>query len=358
MLTIQSRSHPYDVEAVDSLQSALAQSARDEKSFFLVDARVAELYPPAFLPVGEGRLLRLEATEEQKSYERLTPVFMSLLESGFRRDWTLVVIGGGILQDIGGFVASVLFRSVAWELIPTTLLAQCDSCVGSKSSLNIGPYKNQLGTFHPPRRIRIPGDVLKTLRPDDIRSGIGEMLKLALIAGEAPFEKLKSQLRRCESDPAVMREMILDSLSFKKGYVEKDEFDKGIRNLLNYGHTFGHAYESASHFGIPHGIAVTLGVLTAAYFSERLGMLPAKDLEAWDAVLQGYYRPYHRQLTGAALEPILTAMRHDKKNTNGKIHCILTRGYGRMERVPLDADRQVRPLMTDFLGWLAGRPGA
>lgn len=355
MLTIQSRSHPYSVEE-KGLREAVAASAVDAKSFFLVDRVLLELYPEAFAGVDENRLLALEATEEQKSYGRLESVFTRLLEAGFRRDGTLIVAGGGVLQDIGAFVASVLFRGVSWDFIATTLLSQCDSCVGSKSSLNIGRYKNQLGTFHAPRRIYIPFETLKTLPPDEIRSGLGEMIKLALIAGEGHFEKLKGQLRRFKTDPAAVRDMVFDSLNLKKSYVERDEFDRGARNILNYGHTFGHAYESATNYGIPHGIAVTLGVLTAVFVSERLTLAAPGHLESLDAVLAEYYRPYHRKLAPVPVEAILGAMRHDKKNAGGKIHCILTRGPGRMEKIPLDPEGQARPLVTGFLAWIATRP--
>lgn len=356
MLTIQSHSHPYEVDSADGLVAAVAASASHGPGFLLVDATVARLYPEALTPFASERRLVLEATEHQKSFEHLTPVFTTLIEAGFRRDWMLVVVGGGVLQDIGCFVASVLFRGCSWELIPTTLLAQCDSCVGSKSSLNVGPYKNQLGTFYPPHRIRIPFDVLRTLTLDEMRSGVGEMIKLALIAGEAPFQRLRDQLRRLDCDPSVVQEMVMDALKFKKGFVEQDEFDRGPRNLLNYGHTFGHAYESATRYAIPHGIAVTLGVLTATYVSERLGLVPSGGAQALDAVLAPYYRPYHRALATPDFEAVLSAMRRDKKNAGGRLQCILTRGPGRMEKVPLDLEADLRPLLRDFLAWLAARP--
>ncbi|MDE2489551.1 MAG: 3-dehydroquinate synthase [Elusimicrobia bacterium] len=355
MLTIQSRSHPYTVEESASLDEALATASSGSESFVLADANLLRLYPRAFVPIAKERLLALTATEGQKSYEKLPPVFTRLLESGFRRDWTLVVAGGGVLQDIGCFVASILFRGAAWTLIPTTLLAQCDSCVGSKSSLNVGSYKNQLGTFYPPRRILIPFDVLKTLPPDAVRSGVGEMIKLALIAGPESYETLRARLRRLPGDPSVVREMVRDTLTLKKGYVEIDELDQGPRNILNYGHTFGHAYESATAYAIPHGIAVTLGVLTATHFSEKLGMSPPGSLATLDADLHAHYAPYERHILGADPETILKALSRDKKNAGGQVHCILTRGPGHMEKVPLDPVRQVRPLMLDFLSWLGGR---
>ena len=128
------------------------------------------------------------------SFEKLAPVFVWLLENGLKRDGRLLVIGGGVLQDIGCFIASVLFRGVRWEFIPTTLLAQCDSCIGSKSSINIESYKNQIGTFYAPDRVLLVTQALQTLPWDEVRSGLGEVIKLHLIAGDEPFCRIMKLL--------------------------------------------------------------------------------------------------------------------------------------------------------------------
>ena len=163
LLTIQSRSHPYSVEGFDDLATALA-SLPPSGLRCLADKAVYDLYRPAFdrvLP--PEKVLSMEATEDAKSLSALDPVFAWVLENGLRRNGCLAVVGGGVLQDIGCFVASVLFRGVHWELVPTTLLSQCDSCIGSKSSLNFREWKNQLGTFYPPHRVLLTTSVLDTL---------------------------------------------------------------------------------------------------------------------------------------------------------------------------------------------------
>ncbi|MGV2387507.1 MAG UNVERIFIED_CONTAM: hypothetical protein LVR29_01675 [Microcystis novacekii LVE1205-3] len=165
------------------------------------------------------------------------------MELGFRKDCTLLVIGGGVIQDIGCFIASVLFRGIKWILIPTTLLAQCDSCIGSKSSINIQNFKNQIGTFYPPHEIILVFSVLKTLPSDEIRSGLGEIIKLNLLVGQSEVKQMKINLQKLSSDFLEIQNLILDALNIKRRYIERDEFDKGVRNILNYGHTFGHAYE-------------------------------------------------------------------------------------------------------------------
>jgi 3-dehydroquinate synthase len=350
MLEIQSQFHPYCVEVKEGLKDALTQAVKDKTVFTLVDSNVFHLYSQPIEEVLSDRpLLKIEATEEQKSFEQLTPIFLNLLELGFRKDCTLLVIGGGVIQDIGCFIASVLFRGIKWILIPTTLLAQCDSCIGSKSSINIQNFKNQIGTFYPPHEIILVFSVLKTLPSDEIRSGLGEIIKLNLLAGQSEVQQMKINLQKLSSDFLEIQNLILDALNIKKRYIERDEFDKGIRNILNYGHTFGHAYESATNYKIPHGIAVTLGVLTATFFSERLGMVESGYFDNLQEFLKPYYEPYNQELTSNILELILGAIKLDKKNTGRSINCILTRGEGKMEKVSLELENQVRPLLKEFL---------
>jgi 3-dehydroquinate synthase len=349
LLTVRSRSHPYAVEQFADLAAALAAVPDPGRAVWLVDARVLELFPALAAAAPEARRVALTATEEQKSLERLAPVFLELIGRGLKRDGLLVVVGGGVLQDIGCFIATVLFRGLRWELIPTTLLAQADSCIGSKSSINIGPYKNQLGTFYPPHRVLLTSAVLAPLPWDEIRSGLGEVLKLQLLAGEAGFRELLADLRDFRGEPAVMDKWVARSMAVKQPYIEADEYDRGVRNLLNYGHTFGHAYESATHYGIPHGIAVVLGMLTATYLSARLGLVPAAHYAELKAALAPWHQPYGEVLRRAPPDEIFRAIRHDKKNTGDAVNCILTRGFGRMEKRPVPLHEALIPAVTQFV---------
>ena len=355
-LHIQSKSGAYAVEETGGLRNALEQAPGGERVFALVDGQVAALYPDAMTALPPQNVRTVEATEPAKSLEALTPYVEWLLERGFRRDCLLLVVGGGVLQDLGCFIASTLFRGVRWTLVPTTLLAQCDSCIGSKSSINVGHYKNQLGTFYPPTQVLLPADVLSTLPPDEIRSGLGEIIKLHLIEGEDAAHRLRPKLAGYAENPALLGEMAWDALRIKKRFIEEDEFDQGIRNLLNYGHTFGHAYESAADYAIPHGISVTLGVLTATFFSAQLGWVSPAYFEALHEWLLPYYAPYQQTLAALDQERILAAMRLDKKNTGDTLGCILTRGAGRMEKTKLAFDSQVRPLLASALAEIGGRP--
>ena len=349
-LTIQSRVHPYQVSESANLAEALKTAMATSSSFLLADRKVHELHRTeieALIPA--GKIYLVDASEEMKSYEKLGPLFCWLIESKFQRNSHLIVLGGGVLQDIGCFVASVLFRGVAWTLIPTTLLAQCDSCIGSKSSLNIHGYKNQLGTFYPPNAIHLIFDLLKTLSPNDLLSGLGEAIKLHLIDGEESFARLQKKLSSGRPDQATLAAIVWNCLAIKKRYIEEDEMDRGVRNLLNYGHTFAHAFESATHYEIPHGIAVSLGVLGATYFSERQGFVPAGTYDSLRKWFLPYCGGYESRLGQINPDEVLSAMRMDKKNQGESITFILTRGPGRMEKTPLNIESQVKPWLRDFL---------
>lgn len=349
-LTIQSRSHSYTVEGFPSLGAALETISQPERAHYLVDRNLMELYPSELASVlPETRTVVLDATEEQKSYDAIAPVFLQFIEKGLKRDGNLVVVGGGVMQDIGCFIATTLARGIHWELIPTTLLSQADSCIGSKSSINIGAFKNQIGSFYAPHRVLMAHAVLGTLPWDQIRSGMGEILKLALLTSPSEFQELSSDLAGFAGETPMIEKWVSRALGIKKKFIEEDEFDRGRRNLLNYGHTFGHAFESATQYGIPHGIAVSLGMLAATFTSASMGMVSWEHYHGVKEKLVPWFTPYHRMLSRASGEVILQAMLHDKKNSSAGVTCILTRGFGTMEKRPLDAEKELKPCLDAFL---------
>jgi len=319
-MVIQSHKGPYKVEFVE--KAFFGAASGDPMRHYIIDTRVAELYPSELADVlTSPSVLLIEASEQNKSLERSPEYITQLVSHGIKRGHVLVAIGGGIIQDITCFIAAVLLRGLAWEFFPTTLLAQADSCIGSKSSINVGTFKNGVGTYTPPEKITISPAVLATLPEVEIRSGIGEMLKVHAIASPAEFDRIAADYDRIAADSAVMQDYIIRSLEIKRGIIEQDEFDRGIRNVMNLGHSFGHAIESATNFGVPHGVAVTIGIDMANYTAVRLDRMKQAQFDRMHPTLRKNYRGYETTLV--PFEGFLSAIRKDKKNTDSKLGLIL-----------------------------------
>ncbi len=317
---VQSHQGPYRVEFSTALFPGLADAG--PQRHYLVDAKVAALYPEQLAPVLASKsVLLIEAKEGNKSLERMPEYVTHLLGRGIKRGHILVAVGGGIVQDITCFIGAVLLRGVDWHFYPTTLLAQADSCIGSKSSINVGAFKNVVGTYTPPKRIVVSSAVLGSLPETEIRSGIGEMLKVHVIAGPAEFDRIAADYARIAADPAVLQRYIVRSLEIKRGIIEQDEFDRGIRNVMNLGHSFGHAIESATDFAVPHGIAVTIGIDMANQVAVRLGRLERKHFDRMHPVLRQNYRGF--ETTDIPEAAFFAAIGKDKKNTDAKLGLIL-----------------------------------
>lgn len=307
----------------------------------VVDKNVWDIYGGDRNTLGAldpDRVIIQEAEEELKTVDTSVLICERLLELGFRRGQTLLAIGGGTIQDIVTFSASILFRGVPWVFVPTTLLAQADSCLGGKSSLNLKHWKNQLGNFYPPREIYIAPEFLKTLNNDDFRSGLGEIIKVHFLSGPEMVRKISKVYKRLSVGSNELTEAIKDSLEAKARIVEADEFDQGQRLILNYGHSFGHALETATDFRVPHGIAVLLGVDMANYVGWKMGRIKAEDYERLREIVGFHLRD--TDLAGVNVEIFFRALRHDKKNREGEYSFILPSGTGIVEKVfvPMNTD--------------------
>jgi 3-dehydroquinate synthase len=319
------------------------------EAHYIVDRRVTELHAAILSPILKAHsVLLIDATEHAKSLERFPAYVEHLVTKSLRRGHVLVAIGGGIIQDITCFLAATMLRGVPWRFYPTTLLAQADSCIGSKSSINAGRAKNILGTFTPPADVTISTQFLQTLDERDVRSGVGEMLKVHAIAGPAAFDCIAADYAALFGNPALMQQYIRKSLQIKKAYIEQDEFDRGPRNVFNYGHTFGHAIESATDFAVPHGIAVTLGMDMANFVSFRMGVGRQMHFQRMHPVLRANYRGFERH--PVPLDRFLTAIAKDKKNTGtGSVTLILPDLDARVFRAAYPADDNFRQYCAEFL---------
>ena len=230
----------YSVKFVEDLSKQLLSLTETPNVIFIVDEKVIQLFSQNFDIIPSARIVRIESNEQNKTVNYCQEVIRDLIKLKVRKDDRLVAVGGGITQDIVAFISSIIFRGVVWEFLPTTLLAQCDSCIGSKSSINFDNFKNLLGTFNPPANIYIYKGFLNTLTESEIRSGIGEMLHYYFTEGIELADEITSQISELLSDRSKLGYFIKNSLRIKKKIIEIDEFDQSIRNIFNYGHNFGH----------------------------------------------------------------------------------------------------------------------
>lgn len=347
LLSIQSHKGIYSVNFDNKLLDNMSQFLVGEPHF-IIDANVARLYAIQLKPILDHKnAVLIEATEENKSIERIIPIFEKLVANSVRRDHTLIAIGGGIIQDITCFIASTLLRGMVWKFIPTTLLAQADSCIGSKSSINLGKTKNIIGTFNPPNEIFVCTDFLDTLENKEILSGIGEILKVHAIDSAAAFDQLSADYEALLSDRNVLLAYIRRALLIKQRFIEVDEFDRGVRNIFNYGHSFGHAIEAATNFGVPHGIAVAMGMDMANRIASLRGLVQEQHYLRMHPVLRKNYESYAKTII--PLDDMLSALLKDKKNTSSKLVLIFPVGENaKIQRVEVDSDVAFRNQCQQF----------
>ncbi len=309
--------------------------ARSSKVFVITDNLVGALY----LPMVKTSLEQAGFTvfdlvvpqgEASKSFDRAKELLERILKTGCDRQSVVVALGGGVVGDLAGFCASVLLRGVDFIQIPTTLLAQTDSSVGGKTAVNTAVGKNLVGTFHQPKAVFIDVSTLKTLDPQQILAGFAEVVKYGLALNADFWNWL---VDNGESvlvlDDTVLSYAVEQCCRIKTAVVEADEFEEtGLRALLNYGHTIGHAIESVSGLrgSILHGEAVAIGSVLAAYLSADLGLC---DAGLPDAVAQQYEKwGLPTRFDALKVSELMTAMHRDKKTTGSHLNFVLLEGIG------------------------------
>jgi 3-dehydroquinate synthase len=270
--------------------------------------------------------LVLEGGEGSKTMAALEQVLRCLAAARILRDGALLAIGGGAILDLGGLAASLWLRGIALELVPTTLLAMCDASVGGKTAIDLPEGKNLVGTFWPARRVWIDATLVATQSEGQFRSGLGELLKVAIGLDAGLFSMLERQREPVLArDPAVVQEAIRRAIAAKLAIVREDPRESGRRRLLNLGHTLGHALEAHSGFALSHGLAVARGLHASLDEAERRGSLPAEDLRRCRALLLAYgFEPWPLP-PAQELAPFLAV---DKKRTSAGAREVLITGIG------------------------------
>lgn len=279
-------------------------------------------------------LMVIESGETSKSVETATMLWERMLELGADRKSLVVAVGGGVVGDLAGFVAATYARGVKFFQIPTTLLAQVDSSVGGKVGINLPKAKNMVGAFLQPLGVLIDTQVLDTLEDREYRAGLGEVVKYGVILDAGLFEYLESHVDELvRRDHGVLTRVIARCCRLKADIVEQDEREEtGLRAVLNYGHTYGHAFETLAGYGqLLHGEAVAIGMLCASRLAERLGRVDATLTARQRALLVALGLP--TQVPDVDADQVLRTMMHDKKVEYGKLRFVLPSRMGQVELV-------------------------
>lgn len=300
------------------------------KIFILVDENTHEYCLPVLLGNLETDLgfeiLEIEAGEEMKNIQTANQLWEILTEMQADRKALVINLGGGVITDMGGFVASTYKRGIQFINIPTTLLSMCDASIGGKTGIDLMHYKNIVGTFAFPEQIFIFPKFLETLPFKELRSGFAEMLKHGLIADKNHWDQL-IQIRKLEVETVIPH--IQTSMNIKQDVVDKDFHEQNIRKTLNFGHTIGHAVESLClQQGNPilHGEAVAMGMIAEAHLANLENLISEEDAKAIIENVQRYY-PY-LDISDFKDEDITALLLNDKKNTDSKINFSLLSGIG------------------------------
>ncbi len=295
--------------------------------FILVDEHTMEFCYPKFIPNLQINVplevIEIEAGEIHKNIETCVNIWNVLTELNTDRRSLLITLGGGVITDLGGFVASTYKRGIDFVNIPTTLLSMVDASVGGKTGVDLGVLKNQVGLFSNPEMVLIDDEYLSTVSPREIRSGIAEIIKYGLTYDSKLYHQIKD-----DKDLSIssISSLIYRSIEIKNKIVLEDPKEKGVRKILNFGHTIGHAIESyfleSEHKeNLTHGEAIAIGMICETYISTQLLGFPKKTLaEIKDTILNIYKKAAILQEDFA---PIINLLKHDKKNIGGQINFVL-----------------------------------
>jgi 3-dehydroquinate synthase len=336
---VELRNDNYEIRVGSDLLSRtglwLKEVGFSGKAVIITDTNVKGLYA-TILEQGlthagfDVTVLEVPAGEEQKSLETAGRLYHDLTDAYTERMTPILALGGGVVGDLAGFVAATYMRGVPLIQVPTTLLAQVDSSIGGKTGIDHGQMKNIIGTFYQPALVVADVETLKTLPEAELSNGFAEAIKSAAVRSRNLFDFLDVNMAKArELQPSVMENIVLETARIKAGIVEKDEKETGLRAILNYGHTVGHAVEAVSNFQVKHGQAVAIGMAAAAKIAKRMGLLQDYEVYRLDEVIKKAGLPTKiPDFTREEKEKLLEVIKHDKKVLNNKIRFVLLKSIG------------------------------
>ncbi|MFC2035290.1 3-dehydroquinate synthase [Chloroflexota bacterium] len=303
-----------------------------DKLVIVTDSTVKTLYgntlEQSLISSGfEVLFIEVPAGEAQKSLETAGRLYHELTTGYAERTTPIIALGGGVIGDLTGFVAATYLRGVPLVQIPTTLLAQLDSSIGGKVAVDHDQLKNKIGAFYQPSLVISDILALKTLPAVELSDGLAEVIKHGVIWDRELFNYIEDNLDLIKAlDDRALETIVFRSARIKAEVVEKDERDFGLRNILNFGHTLGHAIESVSDFEVPHGEAVAIGMLAAATISSKLSILDESEVIRLRKVITGAGLPV--EIPHLQMERLIKAIKHDKKVLQGRIRFVLPKSIG------------------------------
>ena len=342
MVNAMSKTYPiYLSAAFDGLPQAIADAGlQGRRAVVVTDENVAPLYLPAVKALLSGVFTAvdecvLQAGEAHKNLAAVQTIYTACMDAKADRKSVLVALGGGVIGDMTGFAAATYMRGVPFIQIPTTLLSQVDSSVGGKTGVDFSGAKNMIGAFNQPELVYINTETLRTLPCEQIISGMGEVVKHGLILDAAYYNYLNNNAEAIAAlDADVMQHVVRGSCEIKASVVSQDERESGLREILNYGHTFGHAAESAYNFALPHGHCVSLGIVCAMAYAVAAGDFQERDRQSVENALQLHGLPTRlpKHLPKPALADVYALMFADKKAKSGVLNLVLPTAIGAVTR--------------------------
>jgi len=302
----------------------LPHLAKKKDHVFITDQNVFSLVE-ALIP--QERTIILEPGEKKKTLSCVKKIYHKFLQLSVDRSWTAIGLGGGVVGDLTGFVASTYMRGINFILIPTTLLSQTDASIGGKNGVDFNGFKNTIGTFAQPKSVLLDFRFLNTLPQEEILSGAAEIIKHALIASPALFSNVEKMWHQImDLDKKVLNEIVFESIRIKSSIVKKDAKEKNERRKLNFGHTLGHALEMTQ--GLSHGKAVGAGMAFAARMSAKKGMLSKKESTRIINFLQ---KTNLNPPLSASCRSLFKTIKKDKKSEKENIHFVFLKSIGESE---------------------------
>ena len=317
---------------LDSLIDGI-NSKMNNSGLVLIDNNVFNIFFKGKFIFDPSKIFFIEACEEKKNLDTVFDICDSFIIQNINKISNVFVIGGGVLQDLGGTSSYLYKRGIPWQYIPTTLLGISDSCLGGKTAVNYKNYKNLLGLFSAPKEVLLCHEFIASMTKEDIYCGFGEIFRLLITGGENAYRVFEKNINDAlDGNNNAQKKLILSSLLIKRAVIEADEYEINIRKSMNYGHTIGHAIEAISSFRIPHGIAVTLGILIETKLAVDLQLTPdfilPRLVKGAQKILED---KYIKIIESIAFDELSDYLRKDKKTLGNKFNFSYLQSVGNMQ---------------------------